>query len=224
MKKIYLLLLLGLSIWACRNTGTEPETGYDYFPLEKGNYVIYDVTQIDYVINQNPDTSRFQIKERVGDSFTALDGLMSYRIERYRRESEQQVWAFDSLWTARRAIDRAVRTENNVSFVKLIFPARNGQTWNPNILNTQDSLRSIILNEGEPVTIGTQTFDKTLTVQVQNKQTLTDSIIHKEVYAKTIGLIQSDITRVVTCIPDCAVSKISYGIKYKQRIVSHGKE
>lgn len=224
MKKIYFLLLLGLSIWACRNTGAEPETGYDYFPLEKGNYVIYDVTQIDYVINQAPDTSRFQIKERVGDSYTALDGQLSYRIERYRRESAQQVWAFDSLWTARRAIDRAIRVENNISFVKLVFPARTGQFWNPNILNTLDSTRSIVVNEGEAAKVGTQTYDKTLKVQLQNKQTKVDTIIENETYAKTIGLISRDLTRVSTCIPDCDIPKITYGIKYKQRIVSHGKE
>ncbi|MFT4030980.1 MAG: hypothetical protein QM669_01030 [Siphonobacter sp.] len=230
MKKLYLLLslgLLGLGIWGCSNASLEPSTlGYDYFPLEIGRYVIYDVTETTYTLTQDSSTSNYQIKELISDSFTSLDGSISYYIQRYRRASSTASWAIDSVWSARLDIDKAIRTENNLPYVKLFFPIRDGQSWNGNALNSYDADDYEMESVGKTLTFGSNNFSETLTVVQQNDSSLVDLHRRNEIYAKNVGLIYREKTEYYYCNDaDClGTGQIDYGTRYVQKVSSYGKE
>ena len=64
-KSIQWLGLLGmLFLWtACERTILSPDpglAGYDYFPLEKGEYRIYHVYRVNYNFNAENDTLIYQ--------------------------------------------------------------------------------------------------------------------------------------------------------------------
>src|SRR5690349_21327957 len=102
------------------------QLGYDYFPLETGQYLLYDLTDVTYSLSAPPVTAHYQVKETVKEVFTDLAGQESYRIERSIRSQITDPWELDSVWTARRTATNAIREENNVAFVKMVFPLREG--------------------------------------------------------------------------------------------------
>ncbi|PMD98629.1 hypothetical protein BWI97_03630 [Siphonobacter sp. BAB-5405] len=226
MKKVYAVLFLALSVWSCKPADTEPASDYDYFPLEKGNFVIYDVTQTQYALAQDSVQSQYQIKELVADAFTGLDGESSFRLERYRRNSQQQAWAIDSVWTARRTLNQAIRTENNVPYVKLWFPVYPKQTWNGNVLNSNDPDEYEVTQKDQPLKIGSNDFSKTLTVVQENKVSAIDLVNRKEIYAKGVGLIYRERTELYYCQSAACFgqNKIDFGTRFIQQISSYGKE
>ncbi|PKK37614.1 hypothetical protein BWI96_03835 [Siphonobacter sp. SORGH_AS_0500] len=200
MKKLLAFLFVGLSFWACNPSKNDPQSaGYEYFPLEKGNYIVYDVTATQYAIAQDSTTSRYQIKEVVADSFPSLDGLASFRIERFRRNTSDQAWSIDSVWTARRTIDKAIRTENNIPYVKLTFPTYLDQRWNGNQLNGLDEKEYKVSRIHESMGVGGNNFPETLTVLQESKSTEIDLVNRQETYAKGIGLIRRERTELYYC-------------------------
>ncbi len=227
MKKLVVLALASLALWACNPSRNDPQSaGYEYFPLEKGNYVIYDVRTTQYAIAQDSSVSRYQIKEVVADSFPSLDGQASFRIERLRRNSESQAWSIDSVWTARRSADKAIRTENNIAYVKLVFPTYLDQRWNGNQLNGLEAKEYRITQVNEPLSVETNNFPETVTVLQESKSTEIDLVNRQETYAKGVGLIRRERTELYYCQnADCfGQKKIEFGTRYIQQISSYGKE
>ncbi|MBC7921789.1 MAG: hypothetical protein H7Z75_11970 [Ferruginibacter sp.] len=228
------VLLGGLLVSACSKVA-EPlpnPLGYEYFPLEAGQFTIYDLTDVTYSLAQPPLTQRYQIKEVVRDTFTSLAGQASYRIERFARVQSGDAWELDSVWTALRTTTRAVKTENNVSFVKVVFPLREGLKWNGNALNGRREDGYQIKQLGKRFTLEGVSFDETLTVYqgLDTTASLVDQDKRIEVYARNIGLIYQERVLVNFCYndepPDACLGqgRIDYGTKRIQRIIGYGKE
>ena len=112
------------------------DLGYTYFPTEIGQYVIYQVDSISYNDFFNPvkiDTTHFQLKELVQSHFTDNEGRESDRLERYVRKNDSLPWVLRDVWYQTRTSTKAEKVEENVRFVKLIFPVEVNQKWNGNL-------------------------------------------------------------------------------------------
>ncbi|MCY7352176.1 MAG: hypothetical protein LH606_16175 [Cytophagaceae bacterium] len=221
----------GAGLWACRTPETtpiSPETrlGHDFFPLETGRFVEYDVSEIQYSLVAVPTTMSYQLKEVTGEAFVNAEGLPSYRLERYRRGSAAQPWRLDSVWTARRETARAIRTENNIAYVKLFFPVQEGSRWNGNALNVYGKSEYEIRRLDQPLTINGQVFDRTLTVVQRADSSLVSLARRTEQYARTVGLIYKETTQLYYCnTPDClGKGKIDFGTQKIYRVRAYGKE
>ena len=224
-------LLTGAGMWACRTPETTPvsqETrlGYDFFPLETGRFVEYEVSEIQYSLIAVPTTVSYQLREVIREGFVNAEGLPSYRLERFRRGSVAQTWRLDSVWTARRETARAIRTENNIAYVKLLFPVQDGLRWNGNALNGYGPDEYEISRPNQPLTINGQTFDQTLTVVQQADSSLVSLARRTEQYARHVGLIYKETTQLYYCnTPDClGKGKIDFGTQKIYRLRAHGKE
>src|SRR5690606_36993984 len=111
--------------------------GYTYFPLEAGRYTEYEVSEVRYTVTSStPRLTTHYLKEVCGQPYAGITGAQQFPIERYRRGTLSANWVLDSVWTAYRLPDRAVKVENNTAFVKLVFPLAEESTWNGNLLNT----------------------------------------------------------------------------------------
>ncbi|ADQ19041.1 hypothetical protein Lbys_3390 [Leadbetterella byssophila DSM 17132] len=129
MKKYFYLVLLAV---ACETTEAERE---DYFPLEINKTLEYKVTETRYSAAAEPQRSVWYLKEVVGDTVGHVQGTPILRLERYRKNSLDESWKIDSVWTVYKQVEKVVRVENNIPYVKLIIPPVEGQTWNGNTLN-----------------------------------------------------------------------------------------
>lgn len=202
-------------------------SGYDYFPLETGRYVVYDVQESQYAPNAVPVQQTYQLKEVMGAPYTDVAGTTAYRLMRYRRLSDSQNWQADSVWSARLLTNEGIRTENGQDFIKLVFPISDQLSWNGNRRNKSDPDDYELRNVGQPFRVQGKEFDETVTVVAQNDSTLLSQDKRIDKYARQIGLIYKERTHLQFCssTPAClGHAQIEYGIRQIYRIRSYGKE
>jgi hypothetical protein len=225
---IVLWLTIPLLFSACSKLAEvhPDQLGYDYFPLETGQYLQYDVTDMTYSLSDAPQAVHYQVKEVVKEEFTDLTGKESYRIERSIRNQVADPWELDSVWTAQRTSINAIRVESNVPFVKLVFPLREKVKWNGNAFNNREEEEYQIKNLSKRYSVSGQDFDETLTVWQSTDSSLVSQDKRMEVYARNIGLIYQEKVIVQFCSnSDClGKGQIDFGVKHIQKIIGYGKE
>lgn len=225
-------LILGISLFAVTflactaPTSLSPDPGYDFYPLEKGRYVEYDVIETSYSLVGLSITKTYQLKEVLRSSFTDLTNQEAFRLERFRRENATQSWRLDSVWTVKQMADQLVRTENNISYIKLSYPARKGNKWNGNALNSLGKDDYEMDAADKSYRFNEKQYDNVLTVKQQDDSTLVSQDRRIERFAKEIGLVYKESTILFLCAqPGCVgQGKIDYGSRKIQMIRAYGKE
>ena len=159
--------------------------------------IIYDVDSIRFSeFFQITDTVQYQIMELVDSSFTDAGGNKSYRIVRSRRNTTTDPWIITDIWLASRTNKEAVKVEENLHFIKLVFPILLNETWKGNQLIETDSNLAYLAgwnyeytSTNAPLDINGLHFDSTVTVLQNNYQDATQKLYYEEQYAKNVGLI-----------------------------------
>ena len=72
--------------------------GYNYFPMQVGDSLIYDVHVHTKDLNEYDST--YQILEVVESIFTDIQGRPTFRLERYVRNTINDPWIIFHVWTA----------------------------------------------------------------------------------------------------------------------------
>lgn len=192
--KYWLWIGIVVILFSCEKKTEDPaDMGYDYFPLKPGMYAIYEVDSfyIDCQFNIY-DTLKFQLKEKIDTFFTDASGQLSMRIERSVRNNPSSNWQIRDVWWAYVLPTRAVKVEENMKYVKLIFPVINGKRWNGNAYNSITDWNFDYRYTGvdEPYSNGILQFDSVATVLQQ--QVEGNLLLYKyqlEKYARGIGLV-----------------------------------
>lgn len=239
MRNLLCLLLL-VSCAAC-NEETEQrdiDYGYDYYPLSVGNEWVYayDSVIVQRQLNTT-DTLRGFLRERL---FEEADSTGEYRIERDWRREDSMPWQLTDIWSIRLEENRLVKKEENLPFIKLVFPVRDGDRWDGLGLFEQsiavavggDPIRIYALwddfeyrKEPTAITINDVEYDDVITV-VENETTdlgrleLRNSLVQ---YARGVGPI-SIVHEVLDC-RDCDPTvpwsiKGDRGYTLHQRLIS----
>ncbi|WP_299760491.1 hypothetical protein [uncultured Pontibacter sp.] len=251
-RALLLLVVLAGLVAACEDKYKDPDPkamGYDYYPLEVGDYRIYNVTDIRFQSDIG-DTNRFQMRERVDTTFYDQTNTLNYKIIRSVRANENQNWLDDSVMVVSKSDVNVVLTKNNTRYVKMVFPVKNGFSWLGDAYNANKETsyapdpttnrradyyltkESYTYQEvGQPMTLNGTTFDNTLTVVHGSPiETWIGYDDRKEIYAEGVGMVYRLFTRIVYCNAqdreDC-----EYGIGYKlhgherhEELISYGKE
>lgn len=222
---ILCLLIIGTILNSCRK---DPETfsldqGYNYFPLDSGNWWVYEVDSVFYNSNYNPvrkDSFHFQIREVIDNRFTDLEKRDGFKIIRFKREDSLSGWVEKDVWWAVRDSKMAERSEENVRFVKLTFPLSINKTWNGNSRNSLGRANYKIQTLDAPYNQGNLKFDSTLSVLQMDEENLIENKYSIEVYSKNIGMIFKDFRDIKTNID----GSIKSGIVYNYKLTSSGKK
>jgi hypothetical protein len=216
--KIVVIILSIFLFFACDNFNSNlppPQDGGNFFYPNIGQSVVYDVEDTQFELTGKTIIKNYQLKEVNALTFKDLEGKDALRIERYRRENDTQNWTIDSVFIAKKEIDKALKTENNVTYVKIAFPIKEGLKWNGNAYNSLGNDTYELKKVSQPFQTNGQKFDNTFTVIQQNDSTLVDLKRRIEIYAEGIGMIYQEKTNVSYCnTGDCLVKgKIDFGTK-----------
>ncbi len=214
----------------CEEEITQPNpdlSGPGFYPLAIGNFWIYDVERIEIKALEN-DTAIFQLREVITDTIVSALGDITYLLNRETRETENDPWSADSLWTVRNTGQSLVVTENNVPFVKLVFPVVEGQTWDGNTFNNKgnksyrfDPVVSSDLPEEFQGSSDSIRFIKTTISDITSAIVGTDRRF--EIYADGIGLIEKDYFSISLCTADCdQVGDTLGGLVLSQQLLEFG--
>lgn len=236
---LYLLcILISILLWSCETESIPPQDtrlGLGYYPLEVGNYYIYNVQDIRYIFGQAPDTLRYQLKEVVTDSLMGQSHEIIYRLERYSKMQAESIWHLDSVWTARKNTSRVVVIENNVPYVKLVFPFKLGLEWDGNALNSRTEQIYTLTSTSDEVkndVAGRSSLDSLLNssltvIQKQSEDTIITDIRKLETYVEGIGLLYKKSLNLHYCASDAScvgLGIIESGDDYQQILMEYGKE
>ncbi|SNR29998.1 hypothetical protein [Hymenobacter mucosus] len=196
--------LLALSVTAATLAGCEnttdagPELGREYYPLAVGAYRIYDVADTSYS-NFTATIQRYQYKEKDSTLVTDAAGLPAYQVVRYRRAARNEPWRFDSVLLVTPTAQALQVQRSNLRTVELVFPVREGRTWNQNAFNSRDSITAETrfynrVNQPFTYSNGSRQFSYNETVTTSNlfgrgEVNLFYATVRRAVYAKGVGLV-----------------------------------
>jgi hypothetical protein len=208
----YLITIAAITLFfSCVKDETEdPVVDYtrEYFPLETGHSITYAIDSIvfdDALTGNKKDTVSFFIREETG-AYEINGNDTIYYIRRYRKDDPLDNWRIADVWTSRYNMQEALRTEENLTFRKLLFPLREGRRWiatsyiHPltTVLIGTENVQAYQEWEAEieafdvPDQIGSFTFsgnDIMHVIQTDTDDGLTKRYV-MEKYARNIGLVQ----------------------------------
>lgn len=184
----FLLLLLA----ACGERDMiAPVVEPDYFPLEIGNYWVYEVEETTYSLLEVV-TSNYELRETLVDTIEGESP--TYLMLQERRANEGEEWEADSMFTVRKTSTALIVTENNLAYARMAFPVERGKEWNGNAYNALPEAEyeyvevSTILSELE--------FGTLVQVQLSDiEQNLVNQDEQYQIYAEGVGLIEKNYIR-----------------------------
>jgi hypothetical protein len=216
---LFLSALIPLSILlvtqsSCGENVTETfeQKGKDYYPLAIGKSITYNVDSVIYDPQSNGfvkiDTTYWQFKEDIVDTFKSKDGSLQYKIERSERRKGATSWVTTKVLSASINAQNVLRDEDNMRFVKFPITFLEKTTWDGNAFN-DPSIKIVIAGEllelfskkwesqiesfGKSETIGGKVFDDVLTVVAKtDPKILTETRSTVEKYAKGVGLVSRE--------------------------------
>lgn len=224
--KINLKYLLGvccmsLILLACKKT-TSPNFHFEYFGLEEGRYVIYDVVEIthDAELDQH-DTLRYQLKTKWSIEYEDNEGRPGREYHVFQRATSTDPWVLTDVWYGLYDGIRAELVEENVRRVKLVFSPSISKEWDANAYNMEDVLDCYYRDIHGDTLLNGVSFDSTVVVEQASYGNLIDSLRMYEMYAKHIGLIYKHVKDNVYEIGE---TEVSSGKELYMTYVSSGIE
>lgn len=246
---IFVMFIVFSSFLACtENTKVEEITidyGYDYFPLQKGKYIDYRMDSVVYDFVNNNFTaieSSYYTREMLTDTFTDNEGRLSFKIERFERQSQNEPWQVKNVWYATKSKGQAERVEDNYRFVKLAFPVRRGLAWQgASYINEEEivtiagetlqmfkgwSSEIITIDTNKIVQIGSLSFNNVLTVRHADDENAIEKRFVSEKYAKGVGMVYREAHILDTqcglaCDGETWEEKAEKGFILKQTIIGY---
>lgn len=235
MRKQFLLLLVITTVifTACKKSTEVLDTipVSEYFPLQVGKYITYNLDSTVFINFGTKDTiMNYQVKHVVDAEITDNLGRPAYRIIRYIRNSPANAWVPDNTFMAVGTEFTMEFIENNMRFIKLKAPVRNGYTWKGNsYINLGTDYRYLedwdytYDSVNVSTNVGSFTLDSTLKVD-QCDEVIgipTDPNSYSEInrsnekYAKGIGLVYRDFLHVEyqPPTPGRGAYRIGYGVR-----------
>jgi hypothetical protein len=241
------ILFLGLFGASCGKNETEtlPDLAKDYFPLQIGKTLTYDIDTVFY--DPQPgntvkiDTFRWQVKEVFVDTFKDATGLLTYKIERSeRRRGDTSKYEVRKIVTSALSENEALRTEDNLKFIKMPRFLSEKTTWDGNVYCDQSLIIEVagermglfskkwnyeVLTLGKAEKVGTKDFTDVLSIRAQSDtRILTEKRYNLEKYAKGIGLVYKEQHILDTQKLDATIAwekKAERGYIVKQTITSY---
>lgn len=179
---------------ACKDkTLPAVDVGYEYFPVEIGHWVEYEVDSVVYDdFTGTIDTFQFYIRELYESEFVDNQGRPTIRIERYYKDIDTANYVLKDIWYANKTNTTAEKVEENYRYIKLAFPIKETTIWDANATNVYDALESEYRDMYKAKTINTLQFDSTITAYYNDETTLISEDYHFEVYAKDVGMIRKN--------------------------------
>lgn len=188
-------------------TPDDPAAFYSYYPLELGKYLEYRVDSVVYDPSLGNtslrDSSVTYVREVLADTLRDNTGALLYTIERYER-TDSTDWSLQAIWTCAINEVGAIRTENNLRFLKLIFPLDRRSAWDGNLYIDTDQLVEIANDEtiqpfqnwfydvdsiNGSASVGGFTFDSTLPVTEVDETNAIARRLSRVRYGRGVGRV-----------------------------------
>ncbi|MCB0644704.1 MAG: hypothetical protein KDC44_23830 [Phaeodactylibacter sp.] len=238
----FALLLPLLLIGACspEEDPYAPTDDAAYYPLEIGKYWIYEVDSLIYrpELVVELDSIHLWMKEEVVDTLQDNLGNTLYLVEQSERYAATAPWVLKQLLTIQPETERLLRTENNLKFIKLVFPVDLFQSWEGNAFIDPTTEVRVggetiqmfkdwsyqTLERLETLVVGGQTYEDVILVAPAQSENLIELRRVEEYYGRNIGLLRRTLEILDTQTIDPATDwkdKAEKGFMLNQTLLEH---
>jgi hypothetical protein len=209
-KPEFLMLFAVLQFFACckkpANQNFQINYQYSYYPIDSGHYIIYNVDSVafDYDgINYNRDTVQYQMMAVFGDTIHDLLDSVNFLVTYYTRPNASAQWGSPYISYGLRTQTNLQVVENDIRFIKMVFPPQLNETWNGNLYvpidNNPNSAYTIFENWNyyyenidTDMVLNGLTYNKTIEVSEVNSINQLTKEVRTEIYAQNVGLIYEE--------------------------------
>ncbi len=210
---LFLFTLIATNFGCSESTVTEDLEnviqGVEYFPLEIGKYISYQVDSTIFDVDGNSTAilnSTSYVLEEVSDTLRDSEGDLIYRIERSEKANLNDAWEIKDIWVSKRTEFQAERVEENLRYIKMVFPLAADATWNGNLYIDNGTIIPIAGESievfknwtseltllGQPASINGLFFDEVTTISHADSENLIELRQVTEKYAKGVGLVEKE--------------------------------
>ena len=227
MRNVYVFTFLVLL--ACSKDEVVSEArdiGYPFFPLCVGAFIEYEASETLYQF-ETSNTTNFQIRTEVVDSFQNQAGEVTYVLHNFERLTDHDEWEFMETNSARVTDNQVIFIEGNVPILKLVFPIAPGRTWDSNVFNNNEP-DDFIMDSlyAQYITFSGDTIPETLTIiQEDNQDFVVNLITNYEIYGLGLGLVYKEEVDLRYCRDDDCIGQqvIDNGRIFQQSVISYGQ-
>jgi hypothetical protein len=196
----YLYLLLLFAIVSCTKTSDveiNPQDSYKYFPIEVGDYNIFQKVTYSYAVGQKVKIDSVLVKETVA-SKTISNSDTYFVIERQAKGLNDLFFKPEAVFQVITNPKQVIKGERNVYTILLHYPVYLEAKWNINEINGQDEKEAEIVSYDKlpPKLITNKNIIKVLTDSTNN---LIDFKVGCNIFAKDFGLIYQENTYIDYC-------------------------
>ena len=236
---LVLAFVFTVGMFSCKKADdvpAPPQAEQEYFPLEKGKWVIYDVDST--IWDDTFCIKRFyhyQIMHMVVDTFSDDVGRLSHRIETRIRKKAEDEWQRQTTFYATNTKTELEIVRDELRFIKMVFPINEGGTWEGNnYILTDDPVNTFYrdwtyryTDVEQPFNTGFKVFDKTITVHAKDEAVSDPELFENvsasrtksvEKYASGVGMIYREYIRWTY---DPQTTKCRKGVGVVMRAVDH---
>ncbi len=218
----------------------DSEAGFEYYPVEIGNFWLYKVdSTLVPGFRMDKITSTSFIREEITDSFLNSQGDTTFILQRSISETRDGTYSFTDRWTIEKTETNLIRVEENLQFLKIIFPVMRGDIWQGNrfderteVTVAQQSMRPYkeweyeVLNKAAVISANGTDYNDVLEIQQANFETEIELRQSKEYYAPGVGMILRELSILDTqCFANCAgdpwLEKAERGFELRQVLIEH---
>lgn len=196
----YFSFLFLFVIVSCTKTSEleiNPQDSYKYFPIEVGDYNIFQKVTYSYAVGQKVKIDSVLIKETVA-SKTKSNNDTYFVIERQAKGANDLFFRPEAVFQIITNPKQVIKGERNIYTILLHFPLYEGSTWNINEINGLDEKEAEIVNYKKlpPKLITEKNIIKVLSDSTNN---FIDFKVGCNIFAKDIGLIYQENTNIEYC-------------------------
>lgn len=246
-RTIFVILIAVISFMSSCKKETDVsdyDYGYNYLPDDSGAFVIYKVDSVLY--NDFDNSVRYStvyLKEKIGEQFTDNLGRTAKKILRYYSDTMTTQWELFNVDFMVKTSMLAERVEDNLRYIKMVFPNDVNKKWlgnklitipPPYILDTTNyylnDWKYTIKNRDKYYDNGFKVFDSTLLItQIQDSSAITKTYA-TEMYARSVGLVFKECWLLTT--QDSVKIRLNFpweqradkGFIIRQYAIDYGKE
>jgi len=192
MKLSYFILVLILCASSCSKQKDETaiEYGYNYFPIDTAKNYVYTIDSISYNSNtKTVDTFKFILKTKFEESFIDTNGNKIWRLKRFAKYKNTIEFIETQNHFVQFSNNQYIYTENNLAYLKAIFPLKNNLNWNGNLYNSLIRIKSEINFYNQDFLINDTTFLKSTKINEEISEDFIFDIERFSVYQNNIGLV-----------------------------------
>ena len=212
----------------------------EYYPLVPGKYIDF---QYDSIVYDENGTAKYAysgfIREKIDTLLKDSESEKQYRLIKYWRKDSTDLWLITDVETITVTDNQLIRTEENLPFIRLVFPPEKNKRWNGNALFDEniivkfagESIRMFqgweykITDKDYTASIGQADLDSLVRVEeVNDAESIFSLRYSSQVYAKGIGPVKREMKIYDTQRPQPGKAWEEYaekGFSLVQTMISH---